>query len=188
MIVSIGKPLLSTGFLLFAWKMGAWETAYGRLIFAALGLSWAGDLLLIPKSSKWFLAGLASFFFAHLLFCAAFAVRGVSFALYDFRVGLPVLATGLAGRWILPHVERKTTLMKIPVIAYMAAITVMTILALGAAKNSGNPWIGVGAVLFYVSDLFVARDRFVSAGWINRAWGLPLYYAAQFVLASTVSR
>jgi len=32
-----------------------------------------------------------------------------------------------------------------------------------------------------VSDLSVARDRFVSRSFSNRAWGLPLYYAAQIV-------
>jgi hypothetical protein len=31
----------------------------------------------------------------------------------------------------------------------------------------------------------VARDRFVSHQFVNRAWGLPLYYAAQLLLATT---
>jgi hypothetical protein len=44
----------------------------------------------------------------------------------------------------------------------------------------------LGAVMFYASDLSVARDRFVKRGFLNRVWGLPLYYAAQLVLASTV--
>jgi hypothetical protein len=39
-----------------------------------------------------------------------------------------------------------------------------------------------------VSDLFVARDRFVQPGFVNRLLGLPLYYAAQAMLAiSTAS-
>jgi len=44
-----------------------------------------------------------------------------------------------------------------------------------------------GALMFLVSDLAVARDRFVAQGFINRLWGLPLYYAAQLVLASCAS-
>ncbi len=43
------------------------------------------------------------------------------------------------------------------------------------------------AVMFYFSDLAVARDRFVEPGPVNRLWGLPLYYAAQFVFAATVA-
>jgi uncharacterized membrane protein YhhN len=40
-----------------------------------------------------------------------------------------------------------------------------------------------GAVLFFVSDVAVARDRFVEPSWKNRAWGLPAYYAGQLLLA-----
>ena len=35
-------------------------------------------------------------------------------------------------------------------------------------------------------DLAVARHRFVKASFINRAAGLPTYYAAQMLLALTV--
>jgi hypothetical protein len=31
----------------------------------------------------------------------------------------------------------------------------------------------------------VARDRFLRHEFLNRAWGLPLYYGAQLLLAST---
>jgi len=37
--------------------------------------------------------------------------------------------------------------------------------------------------LFYVSDLSVARDRFVARAFVNRARGLPAYYAAQVLMA-----
>jgi hypothetical protein len=40
--------------------------------------------------------------------------------------------------------------------------------------------------MFYLSDLAVARERFVSSTFWNRAWGVPLYFGAQLVLASTV--
>jgi len=46
--------------------------------------------------------------------------------------------------------------------------------------------VRVGAVLFFLSDLLVARDRFVAPGFGNRLLGLPLYYAAQLLLASAV--
>jgi hypothetical protein len=38
-------------------------------------------------------------------------------------------------------------------------------------------------VLFWLSDLCVARERFVTQGFVNRAIGLPLYYGAVLVLA-----
>jgi uncharacterized membrane protein YhhN len=71
-----------------------------------------------------------------------------------------------------------------PVYAYMAVISVMLVTAAGAAPSS--LWTFVGAAMFYASDLAVARGRFVAPGLQNQAWGLPLYFAAQLVLASTV--
>ena len=69
----------------------------------------------------------------------------------------------------------------------VAAVTGMVLLALSASASSGRMLPAVGAVLFALSDVAVARDRFVKASWWNRACGLPLYYAAQFVLAGSVS-
>jgi uncharacterized membrane protein YhhN len=69
--------------------------------------------------------------------------------------------------------------MRAPVIAYCLAISVMLWLALGVDQ----PEVRLGALLFYGSDLFVARDRFAAPGAVNRLLGLPLYYAAQVLLA-----
>jgi hypothetical protein len=46
-----------------------------------------------------------------------------------------------------------------------------------------RPEVRAGALLFYLSDLAVARDRFVRPGLANRLVGLPLYYAGQVLLA-----
>lgn len=48
--------------------------------------------------------------------------------------------------------------------------------------------VAPAAVLFYVSDLFVARQVFIRRSFLNPALGLPLYYAAQYLFASTVGR
>ena len=48
---------------------------------------------------------------------------------------------------------------------------------------SARRLILAGALAFYLSDLFVARHRFVQQGFSNRLAGLPLYYAGQFCLA-----
>ena len=47
-------------------------------------------------------------------------------------------------------------------------------------------WILAGAIGFFASDLAVAPNQFITESVANRAWGLPLYYASQFVLAWTV--
>ena len=78
--------------------------------------------------------------------------------------------------------------MKGPVIGYMVVITVMVCAAssvLGVAdfNLSGRVMAFSGAVAFYFSDVFVARDRFVKEGFVNRLVGLPMYYAGQFLIA-----
>jgi hypothetical protein len=57
--------------------------------------------------------------------------------------------------------------------------------------TAGQPWphsawkaaVMTAAVAFYLSDVSVARDRFVAPGFGNRIWGLPLYYGAQVLFA-----
>jgi uncharacterized membrane protein YhhN len=50
-------------------------------------------------------------------------------------------------------------------------------------RPSGRFMVFSGAVAFYFSDVFVARDRFMKKEFLNRLVGLPLYYAGQFLIA-----
>lgn len=184
--VWIWKPLASAAFVAFAWKLGALETRYGQWIFLGLILSWIGDVLLIPESKKAFLGGLVSFLLAHVAYAGAFLGRGQEASWGSLAACVAILGAIVVARWLLPHVKRADPKMIGPVLVYMAAISVMVTLAAGAAARARDPMIFLGAAMFYVSDLSVARDKFVAPGLVNRLWGLPLYYAAQFVLAWTV--
>lgn len=179
----VAKPLASTGFIAVAVAAGALETPYGLAVLVALVLCWVGDVFLIPKGAgTLFLVGLVSFLMGHLGFAVAFGLRGPDplwMAAAAVLLTLPALAVL---RWLRPHLSQR---MRIPVFAYVAVISLMLVTAVGAA--AARPAIGVGAVCFYLSDLHVARHRFVSASFWNKSWGLPLYYAAQLILASTVS-
>ena len=53
----------------------------------------------------------------------------------------------------------------------------------GAAPAAGTARLLVAALLFYASDLCVARERFVEHAPVNRYVGLPLYYAGQLLFA-----
>ena len=158
---------------------GATETAYGRWVLAALLLCAAGDVLLIPRGRpSTFLAGALSFLAGHVLFVVAFLVRGVDPRLCVLAGVLAALAAVLAIRWLRPNLSGS---MRIVVYAYVGVISTMVVAAVGTA---GAP-IVLGALLFYLSDLAVARDRFIARSFWNGAWGLPLYYGAQVLLAST---
>jgi uncharacterized membrane protein YhhN len=177
----IFKPLASLGFIAFGWASGA-NLDHAQLLLAALCACALGDVLLIPQDERAFQAGVASFGLGHGLYAAAFAQRG-----------LHVTSTAIAGvllaalawrvyRWLAPGVPAQ---LKPAVGGYCVIITAMVAIAIGTSVVTGDARVAVGAVMFFVSDLSVARDKFVAPGFGNRAWGLPLYYAAQLVLAST---
>jgi len=95
-----------------------------------------------------------------------------------------VFAT-LSLRWLWPHLGSFRT----PVSLYSAIIAVMVATSFLAAPPQGaapSLMVIAGAVGFAVSDVSVARDKFVAQDFINRAWGLPLYYGAQLLLAASV--
>jgi uncharacterized membrane protein YhhN len=182
--VWVAKPLASAGFVALALVSGATDTSYGRWVLAALALGWLGDVLLIPKGAKRsFAAGLASFLLGHLAFVVAFWLRGAQplwlagGALAAAALAVPVL------RWLRPHVPAA---LRVPVHAYVAVISAMVAAAAGAFGATGDAQLLAGALGFFASDLAVARERFVAKSFTNKLWGLPLYYAAQLLLAGTV--
>ena len=81
--------------------------------------------------------------------------------------------------------------MNLPVLSYIIVITIMVVGAWSVIGDtqlafSGRVVIFVGALSFYFSDVFVARNRFLKPGFFNRLIGLPLYYLGQFLLAFSI--
>lgn len=179
----VAKPLASVCFIGVALAAGAADTAYGRWVLVALVLSAIGDVALLGRSSATFLLGLTSFLFGHVAYGIAFVARGAD--LLAILISALVMAVpGLVVvRWLWPHVP---DVMRAPVAAYAVVISAMVACAVGTVVREGDVRILAAAVGFYCSDLSVARDRFVAPGPVNRVWGLPLYYAAQFLFAWTV--
>jgi uncharacterized membrane protein YhhN len=177
------KLVASTAFVALAWQLDATTSPYGRWLLLALALSWVGDALLLGSSEAWFLAGIGSFLLAHLVFAIAFLLQPTSAA--GLWVGLVTMSgLGLAVlAWLWPHLQ---PFFRLAVGAYVVAIVAMVATAIAVSTASGEWLLAGGAAAFAVSDLSVARDRFVRPGFVNRAWGLPLYYLAQVVIASSL--
>ncbi len=180
----LAKPVASTGFLLAAFAAGATATSYGRATLVALMCCWIGDVCLVSRERRAFLAGLVSFLLGHLAFAGAFYIRGLDLRI-SFAVALVmILPAGLIWRWLSPHVSRG---MRGPVLAYVVVISLMVACGVATTWHVGGGLPLVGALAFFVSDLAVARNRFVSPGLVNRLWGLPVYYAAVLILAASVA-
>lgn len=181
---AVTKMLASTGFVAAAVASGALDSVYGSWVLVALALSWIGDACLLSSARAWFLGGLVAFLLGHVGYTVAFAVRGFDPVTLAVAFGVMLIPAAVVGVWLLPRVDRG---MRGPVLAYMAVISVMVAFAAATVGRWGNGWILAAAVMFYLSDLAVARDRFVAPGFSNRLWGLPLYYGAQIVFAWTVA-
>ena len=178
------KPLAASGFVATAWAGGAATSPYGRWILVGLLFSWLGDIALLARRTPWiFQAGLGSFLLGHLAYCAAFVTRGLSPAVVAGGMILVAIAAVPTLRWLEPNLSAG---MKGPVRAYVAAISLMVVLAASTSTFGGNLWILAGALAFYVSDLAVARERFVTPSSWNGIWGTPAYFGGQVILALTV--
>lgn len=173
------KMLASTAFITAGLAAGGLSTGYGRAVLLALFFSWWGDLFL--GLSGMFLYGLVAFLLGHIFFAVAFLVHGVDLKWIAAVVPAQAVVIYLILRWLGDGPGD----LQIPVYAYIAVISAMVALSFGAKGRGATWWVVAGAVLFYVSDIFVARQRFVSPGPVNGLIGLPLYFAAQVVFAYT---
>lgn len=175
------KPAASCGFLVVAVLVGALEHSYGQRVFAGLVLCAVGDVLLIPRGNgRMFLLGIGSFALGHVLYAWAFAARGVEVLAGLLGLCGMILVVVLVLRWLGPQLPAD---MRAPVRVYMAVIACMVAAAVSGSAHTGDSALAFGAVAFALSDLSVARERFVRPQLINLLWGLPLYYFAQVVLA-----
>ena len=177
------KMSAASAFLAMALACGALESSYGEILLAGLVLCWIGDAcLLSPGQSTGFLAGIGAFLLGHLVYAIAFYQLGLDWT--GLLVGGLVIG-GLAVitlRWLHPQVPND---FRIAVISYIGVISVMVIASIGAVAAGAPMILAIGAIVFGISDVFVARERFVSSGFINSALGLPAYFGAQLLLAYT---
>ena len=175
----LAKLAASTAFVALAVANGAAGSVYGRIILLALIFSWLGDMLLLSLQKTFLLAGIAAFFFAHMAYVIAFGSRpldgdwfGIAFVILTI-IGLATLW------WLWKYLDKFN---KIAVPLYLLAIVVMMSLAIATL----SPLLAVAAIIFAVSDVSVARDRFVGQNIANKVWGIPLYYTAQLLLAMSL--
>ncbi len=160
---------------------------YGGIVLAGLTFSLLGDLFLALQGRRAFLAGLVAFLIGHIWYVFAFA-SVADVAPWAFVGWLLIGAvSGAVYAWLKPHLGS----LRRAVIAYVVVISLMVAAAMGVAGNpdwslAGRAMVLVGALMFYLSDLFVAKDRFMGRDFANRRIGLPLYYGGQFLIALSI--
>ncbi len=181
------KTILSCLFIITALAQSHPNPGYFYILLIGLIFCLGGDVFLALPRERMFLFGLVSFLLGHVFFAGSFFyVADVSYWTW-IGAGIGLVAGGRVFCWLRPHLGP----LQIPVMLYIVVITVMLIGAWTVFCDAGVEFLGrllvfSGAFSFYISDLFVARDRFLKRKFRNRLLGLPLYYFAQFLLAFSI--
>jgi uncharacterized membrane protein YhhN len=181
------KSLLSSLFIFAAVVQFHAIPLYYRFLLIGMIFCLGGDIFLALPGKNMFLFGLVSFLLGHVFYAAAFFYT----AGFNRWAGIGLAISALAGAgvflWLRPHLGS----MKIPVISYILVISAMVVgawsmVGAGELKPAGRLTAFAGALGFYASDIFVARQRFLKPDFVNRLIGLPLYYGGQFMLAFSI--
>ena len=165
------RHVASVAFVLLGIACAATRTGYGRWALGGLLCCAAGDFI-GPFN---FIAGLAVFLCGHLFYIAAFAAHGITARRLAAAIPLALIVTGIVLSWLYPHVPRSDV---VPVLAYVSVITTMLATAIGSSKGATGRLILIAAIVFYISDIFVARWKYVELSSINGMFCYPLYYLA----------
>jgi uncharacterized membrane protein YhhN len=200
--IKLWKPLSTALVILvcllsFTRSSGAYDTSYTLLITGGLCLSMVGDVLLIFQDNpRAFLAGLVAFLLAHLVYIAAFLYLQSSLELGVNGLAELVAAVGLAltGGVVYRYLSPGLGKLRLPVIMYIVAISVMVHRALAMASVYAGPatqpaLMVSGALLFYLSDAILAVNKFRFDRQLPhyRLWNLSTYYAGQLLIALSAS-
>ena len=186
-IPGLAKLVASSIFVCFFYYYAPKLDIFGKSIFIAFSFSFLGDVLLIPKSkNQYFVAGIAAFAIAHLAFSYAFIQLPINLLNFLLSAVISCVAGAAVYLWLRPHLQRKYRIM---VPSYLIIIIIMVTTGISAGITAGlrvginSPimWIASGSLIFAISDIFVARNRFIKPKLINRLVGLPLYYTAQIM-------
>ncbi|ACX66869.1 YhhN family protein [Paenibacillus sp. Y412MC10] len=149
------------------------------LLLSGLFFCMIGDGTLI-----WFVVGLTFFLIGHLFYTAGF--------LGKWRYSLPRLLSivPIAAYSVWMGIQLVTSLnsngeqaLIFPVIAYIAVISTM----LWTSVMTGNRLAMLGSLLFVISDSILSWNMFVSDILYSNVWIMTTYYAAQFLIARSIS-
>ena len=170
----------------------------GNSLWFGLGLvfSVVGDLVLLSASDRMFIIGLIAFLLTHVFYLIGFEEELLDFTAWSFVLIFFIYVNGLRlMRRIASAMRAKGqgTLIA-PVILYGLVISLMLYAAMStifnpAWKTGASFLVSVGAFLFYLSDLILAWNKFVSPVKNGPILNILTYYFGQIgLIAGVVSQ
>jgi len=181
------KTVLSLLFVIAALLQPHPISVYYYCLLVGLTFCLGGDIFLALPQKMMFIFGLIFFLIGNIFYIFGFFYVAQS-SQWTWVGSLTVMVISV---WIYFWLRPYLGSMKAPVVLYVIIITIMlsgawSVLGDSKLAQSGRIMVFAGALSFYFSDIFVARDRFLRKEFLNRLIGLPMYYIGQFLLAFSV--
>lgn len=189
--VYLTKPLLMLSLLLWLQqRSGLWKNSR-RWLTLGFAFSLLGDVLLMFRNDNLFVFGLAAFLVAHVFYIVCFfsETRGKTgftptAALLRF---IPFLIFYSIFMWIaIPGIQQTDAGLSIPVMVYAFVICLMgwsASLRQKAVNKTSFVMVLAGAILFILSDSFIAVNKFLLPFDTSPVVIMALYGAGQYAIA-----
>jgi len=167
----------------------------GLTLWFGIGIvfSLVGDVLLMISLERMFMFGLIAFLFAHVAYLFGFQNELMEVNAWSVLliVILSVSAVRVMRRIVSAIRAKGQTRLATPVIVYSTVITVMLYAAMITISNPewttrASFFVSVGAFLFYISDLILAWNKFVSPIKNGRILNIAAYHLGQIGLIAGV--
>ncbi len=160
------------------------NTVYTTFVIAGLIFSLGGDVALMFTSDRAFIIGLVSFLTAHVVYSAGFVVLNGFFP-QDVITAALLLALAVG---IYLYLYSGLGKMKFPVALYTLVISFMVWRAISTLFGTTFSLtqailLSIGAILFYLSDVILAINKFKSPRRWYRPLNLATYYGGQLLIA-----
>ena len=191
----IAKPAAMLALLAWLWIDSRGGVGNAPLLWFALGLvcSLAGDvLLLLPE--RFFLPGLVAFLLAHLAYIYGLNAGGIMW-LTETLLAIPMAIIGGWLVWRIGGALRAKGRGKLlaPIVLYAVIISLMVVSALATLFRSDWPvgpaaLVSAGAVLFFLSDVVLAWNRFLAPLPHGRVVVIVAYHLGQLALILGAAR
>ncbi|MDA3860531.1 MAG: lysoplasmalogenase [Melioribacteraceae bacterium] len=153
---------------------------YAYLVITGLIFSLLGDLFLLYPD-KYFANGLYSFLVAHIFYIIAFNKNVNEYSIGIIFIVLIYIL--IVSKTLVPKLGG----MKYPVLFYIFIISAMLYSALNMdLQMDGISYVGIGAILFAISDTVLAFNKFYKKFSFAEPIVLSTYFVAQLMFAMTI--
>lgn len=182
------KPLVLIVLIALFAKVGGLDAV--RLPFLiALVFSLMGDIFLIPRSTRWFIAGMAAFLIAHLVYIWAFSRWKVSQGAIAPAVLAALAVIAVMIYVVLSRTRNKAEFkhMRFAFILYSSVLVVMAFAALLCQWREGWPvasgaMAGLGGLFFFASDTILGLEKMGKRLPATRLLVISTYHIAQALI------